>query len=307
MNWRKEGIIWNVLGNRSWASSHAMGPTPIILNDNTIRIYYTSLDKKGRGRPFFIDVDSYDPKKIKYTGTEPVLDIGKKGMFDDNGLMVTSLVTAPNNKIYMYYAGFEICKNIRYRILSGLAISEDEGVSFKRVMDTPLLERTSSEAFFRGGPFVLYDQYKYKLWYVAGSNWITLNGKEMPVYDLRYQESSDGLRWCETGTVSMEVSRSDEYGFGRPWVVINKKNEFELFYSVRRKSYSAYRLGYATSDDGVNWKRKDKQLGLDVSKNGFDSDAIMYSSIINCHGSTYCFYNGNDFGKDGIAVAILEH
>ena len=145
------------------------------------------------------------------------------------------------------------------------------------------------------------------MWYVAGSNWINLNGKEMPVYDLRYQESPDGLSWCETGTLSMKISQSDEYGFGRPWVVKNKKNQFELFYSVRRKSFSAYRLGYATSDDGVNWKRKDNQLGLDVSKNSFDSDAIMYSSIINCHGSTYCFYNGNEFGKDGIAVAILDH
>ena len=306
MNWEKLGLIWNITGDMSWAKSHAMGPTPILLDDDTIRVYYTSLDAHGRGRPSFIDVDAKNPKNIKYVHRDYILDIGKPGSFDDNGLMVTSVLNGLNNRIFMYYAGFEICTNIRYRILSGLAVSEDGGLTFHRVSRAPILERSNTEQFFRGGPFVLHDNDIFKLWYVAGSEWIELDGKEMPTYDIRYLESTDGINWHHEGLVTLPITQEDEHGFGRPWILKESSGSYKLFYSVRRKSFAAYRLGYAESEDGVNWDRRDLRMGLDVSDTGFDSDAIMYSAVINVDKLTYCFYNGNNFGESGIAVAVLK-
>ena len=46
--------------------------------------------------------------------------------------------------------------------------------------------------------------------------------------------------------------------------------------------------------------------GLDVSPDGFDSNAIMYSAVVSCGERTYCFYNGNEFGAMGFGVAVLE-
>jgi hypothetical protein len=143
------------------------------------------------------------------------------------------------------------------------------------------------------------------MWYVAGSEWTEIAGKQMPVYDLRYQESGDGVRWRPQGSISMALEGVEEHGFGRPWVVKRGPNDYQLFYSIRRRSLGAYRLGYAESRDGLQWTRKDGEMGLDVSASGFDSQAIMYSAVISAHGRTYCFYNGNGFGEQGFAVAEL--
>jgi hypothetical protein len=205
----------------------------------------------------------------------------------------------------MYYAGFEICQNIRYRIFTGLAISRDDGLSFQRFSVAPILDRSDNERFFRGGPFVILDDGVYKLWYVAGSEWIEINNKAMPVYDLRYQVSKDGCHWQDHGRISMPISDPDEHGFGRPWIVKSANEDYELFYSIRKISVGAYRLGYATSRDGISWKRNDSGMGLDISENSFDSSAIMYAAVIRANDKTYCFYNGNEFGIDGFAVAEL--
>lgn len=305
MRWRKLGVVWNTDGSTAWAKTHGMGPTPFRLNDDVIRVFITCLDEKGRGRPGYVDVAAQDPTRVLGVSPCATIDIGEPGTFDDNGLMVISIVQPEIGTLFMYYAGFELCTHIRYRIFSGLAVSIDGGMSFQRHSRAPILDRTDDELFFRGGPFALYDEGVFKLWYVAGSKWTSLNDKLMPVYDLRYQESKDGIHWSDTGKLSMAITGKDEHGFGRPWVVKRAPNDYQLFYSIRRRSFAAYRLGYAESTDGINWLRKDEEMGLEVSPGGFDSDAIMYSAVISISDKTYCFYNGNNFGERGFGVAEL--
>ena len=49
---------------------------------------------------------------------------------------------------------------------------------------------------------------------------------------------------------------------------------------------------------------KRKQL-LTMQKKGY-TDAIMYAAPIEIDGKLYVFYNGNNFGRDGFAAAVLE-
>ncbi|EJN00865.1 hypothetical protein [Herbaspirillum sp. YR522] len=304
MKWRKLGLVWRNDATQPWSRSHAMGPTPFRLDDRTIRVFVTCLDEQGRGRPGYVDVDATDPTRVLGVSSDAVMDIGEPGSFDDNGLMPLSIVRVPSGDLWMYYSGFEICTRIRYRILSGVAVSNDNGATFRRLSSTPVLERTDTERFFRGGPFAMVDQGVFRLWYVAGSEWTMLNGKAMPVYDLRYQESADGVTWGDTGTLSMALTGADEHGFGRPWVVKSERG-YQLFYSIRKRSLGAYRLGYAESADGLHWVRKDEEMGLDVEDGDLASEAIMYSAVIESCGKTYCFYNGNNFGEQGFCVAEL--
>lgn len=305
MKWCKLGVVWNTNGKSAWAKTHGMGPTPFRLNNEVIRVFITCLDDQGRGRPGYVDVAVQDPTRVLGVSPCAVLDIGAPGTFDDNGLMAISIVQPESSTLFMYYAGFELCTHIRYRIFSGLAVSKDGGATFERYSRTPILDRNDDELFFRGGPFAMFDEGVFKLWYVAGSEWTSLNGKLMPVYDLRYQESKDGIHWSDTGKLSMAITGEDEHGFGRPWVVKRGPNDYQLFYSIRRRSFAAYRLGYAESTDGINWVRKDDEMGLDVTPGEFDSDAIMYSAVISVGDKTYCFYNGNNFGEQGFGVAEL--
>jgi hypothetical protein len=305
MQWRKLGIVYSPDGSQPWAQSHAMIPTPVLLENGILRIYCTMCDDQMIGRPGYVDVNPQNPLEIFAVSKEPLLDVGLPGTFDENGVLPCSVV-AVGSRYFMYYVGFELGTKIRYRLLTGIAVSEDAGQTFKRLKNTPILERSDAELYFRGGPFALWQQNRMRLWYVAGSHWTDLGGKSMPLYDLKYQESVNGIIWQDEGILSLAATSADEHGFGRPWVVRRGENAYQLFYSIRKRSVRAYRMGYAESKDGLHWTRKDNELGLDVSPGSFDSDAIMYAAVITVGAKTYCFYNGNDFGRFGFAVAELS-
>lgn len=303
MIWKVLGMVRNPIFGQKFASSHSMGPTPIQISEDVIRVYFTCLDENGIGRPAFVDVSSENPTRVLGVSDRPLLDVGLRGTFDDNGIMVTSVIRLSDSRYFMYYSGFELCEKIRYRILSGVAISSDGGNTFSRFSSTPILERSDDELFFRGGPYVMEDEGIFKMWYVAGSEWLDIEGKQMPVYELKFLESGDGLNWGKTGKIVLSISKEDEHGFGRPWILKNEDGCYELFYSIRRKSLSSYRLGYANSLNGTTWTRKDEEMNLDVEQNSPYSNAIMYSAVININERTFCFFNGNEFGKEGFLVS----
>lgn len=305
MKWTKLGIVYCPDGSLQWARTHAMIPTPVRLDATTIRVFFGSLDADGRGRPGFVDVAAQDPTRVLSVAQNPLLDLGRPGTFDEAGVIPCSVFRDRTSTWRMYYAGFELGRRIRYRLLTGLATSAD-GVHFKRVSPTPVLERTAAELYFRCGPQCVETQDGYRMWYVAGSAWETIQGKEMPVYDIRYAESADGIVWPAQGRVVLPITGKDEHGFGRPWVLPDESGGYRMFYSVRRRSLRAYRLGYARSADGLNWARSDDDLGLDVTPGAFDSDAIMYAAVIEVDGRPFAFYNGNEFGRAGVAVARLQ-
>ena len=68
-----------------------------------------------------------------------------------------------------------------------------------------------------------------------------------------------------------------------------------------------YRMGYAESQNGLNWERMDEKVGIDVSATGWDSEMIQYPYVFNHKNKKYMLYNGNDYGKEGAGLAVLEH
>lgn len=305
MHWEKHGLVYGPDGSLPWAVSHAMIPTPVRIDEKRIRVFITVCDAVGIGRPGYVDVSVADPTRVLSVGKIPLLEIGDHGTFDENGVLACSVLNEGEGKMLMYYVGFELGTKIRYRLLSGLAESYDHGETFVRVKKTPVLERSDSELYFRCGPCCIKDIRAFKMWYVGGDQWMDMKGKQMPVYDIRYIESQDGIHWPEKGEVQIRISAEDEHGFGRPYVIPNPRGGYRLFYSVRRISYGAYRLGYAESADGRNWVRMDDKINLDVSPGKFDSDAIMYAAPIQIGERLFVFYNGNDFGREGFGVAEL--
>jgi len=305
VKWRKRGVVWQPDGEATWARRYASCPTPLKLKDGSLRIYVQSRDDQNVGRVGYVDLDPGDPTKVLRASKRPVLDVGRPGSFDDNGVFQTSVVRAADGRLFMYYVGFELCHRIRYRLLTGLATSEDHGETFRRIGDTPILERSGTELFFRCAPFVLREEGRFRMWYVAGSQWVAVDGKSMPVYDIRYIESSDGVRWPNEGRVVLPITGANEHGFGRPYV-LRDGARMRMFYSIRRKVPAQYRMGYAESADGLDWRRLDSELGLDVSPSGWDSESVAYAAVVESGGRTWMFYNGNDFGATGFGVAELE-
>lgn len=301
MQWVKKGHIFCADHTNAWALSYAAIPTPHQLNDQILRIYCAFRAGGNVSRIGYVDVLAENPQEILGVSPVPVLDIGEPGMFDDNGVVPTSIVSH-ENKLYLYYGGFQLGSHVPYFMFGGLAISHDGGQSFTRCQRTPIIDRSDSEPFFRTAQFVLNEGNTWKKWYVAGDRWIEHNGKKLPFYSMKYLESRDGVHWGEEGYVCFEPHK-DEHGFGRPYVFY-EQGLYKMFYSIRSLS-RGYRLGYAESSNGKDWIRKDHEMGLDISDQGWDSEAVCYCARFAYRGKTYLFYNGNNYGETGFGYAEL--
>ena len=78
-------------------------------------------------------------------------------------------------------------------------------------------------------------------------------------------------------------------------------------YGFRQDSSRGYRLGYARSTDLKNWVRDDSVAGIDVSSEGWDSQMQCYPHLFESDGKVYLLYNGNEFGRYGFGLAMLEN
>lgn len=304
MQWQKEGFIYCPDGSLDWAQNYACAPTPLLIAPDKLRIFVSFCDSDMMGRAAYVDVDPNDPKKILCVSDKPILDIGQAGHFDESGIMPTCVLSV-GEKLYMYYVGYQRGQKVRYYQFSGLAISIDQGESFSRVQVVPILERSQEESLNRTAPFVIFEEGVFRMWYVAGSEWTEIDGKSMPVYNLHYAKSIDGIHWPNQGKRCLDFQNEDEYVIGRPWL-IKEEGGYKMFLSSRTRS-KGYRIGYAESNDGVNWTRLDQLMDLDISKTGWDSEMLAYASIFQYQDKTYMFYNGNDCGRTGFGYAILKH
>ena len=171
--WRKMGIIFDARGSHALAKSHTMVPCPMRMSDR-VRLYYTSCCEKGVGRPFFVDLDITDLTKVIGCSDGPVMDIEMLALLMRTVWICCSLVGLNDEKILMYYAGFELGAKIRYRLLSGLAQSLDGGFSFQESKTPQYSNAQIQNSHFRGGPFALKTNKNFEMWYAAGSRWLLL-------------------------------------------------------------------------------------------------------------------------------------
>lgn len=301
MKWIKKGLIYGPKGQSDWANNSVLQPTPWIKDKKTIRIFAGFRNKQGVGRVGYIDVLASNPSKILKVSQKPVFDIGQPGAFDDNGVIPCAIVQRGKN-LYMYYAGYQKAQHVRFLVFSGLAISKDKGNSFSRYSNVPILERSHNEFLFRAVHSILYDKGKWRVWYGAGNHFIQGKGKTLPVYDIRYMESKDGIHFPQKGIVCLPLGPK-EHRVGRPYV-IKRNGVFEMYFGYATKTIP-YRLTYASSNDGIHWTRNDATLGFTYTKRGFDSKMSAYPAVVTVQGKTYLFYNGNNYGKMGVAYAQL--
>jgi predicted GH43/DUF377 family glycosyl hydrolase len=304
MKWRKMGRIYAPDGRLPWARKFAFPPVPYFLNEEVIRMYVASCDEHMVGRIGYVDISADDPLQVLRVSEHPVLDIGTPGAFDENGILPTCIVEV-NGKLYLYYVGYQLGLKVRYYQFEGLAMSIDGGDSFVRAQRVPVTDRTDQELLNRTSAFVRRRDGRFQMWYVGGSEWTVIDGKPMPVYNIRHMESADGINWPAEGRVCIDHTREGEYAFGRPFVI--EENDRQLmFYSSRTRS-QGYRIGYAESTDGENWTRRDDEIGIDVSASGWDSQMLAYACVVRHKDKVYMFYNGNNYGETGFGYAELEH
>jgi predicted GH43/DUF377 family glycosyl hydrolase len=304
MIWDKKGIIYAPPHDGSWRDNSALTPTAFLLSDDVIRVFASFRDPNGVGRIGYLDVSAESPSEVVGTSEKPVLGVGARGMFDDNGVILGDVLRV-NGKIYMYYVGFQLVDKVKFLAYSGLAISEDGGDTFTRNSNTPVLDRADEGMYIRAIHSVIHENGVFKVWYAVGNGWEVIGGKEFPQYDINYLESRDGIAFTGSGTKCIYNDRRNlEYRIGRPRVYrVDDGYVMNFTYGTTDGRYQA---GQAFSRDGREWCRDDESLGLKPSGTSWDSTHLSYPSVIKTpQGRIFAFYNGNNMGEEGFGYAEL--
>ena len=300
-NWEKQGLIFKPSSDLWWNRTHAMIPVPEKLEGSLYKIYYSGRDDRNISHIGYIIVDLNNINNIQKIISEPILKPGEIGCFDDNGVTPSCSIKI-KGEIYLYYIGWNPGHNVRMHLFGGLAISKDNGKTFKRYSHAPIIERCRVNPYLNTAPFVIKEQENWLMYYVSGTEWIH---KDLPRYNIQIAMSHDGLKWERDGTIAIDFKDDNEMALARPWV-IKDDDIYKMWFSCKGdvNKGDGYRLGYAESSNALDWKRMDDHVGITVSEDGWDSEMIEYAAVVKHQEKYYMFYNGNNYGENGIGLAV---
>ena len=307
MKWIKKGLIFENTGQFGILKTHTQCPAPLVLEDR-IRVYFSARMEDQQSLPVYIDINKTNPSKIIHINSSPILEFGRKGTFDENGITVGS-VMKKDDKVFLYYLGWSMCKTVPYKNFIGLAVSCDEGKSFKKMHEAPVIPANEYNPIGCTVPTLLKNGNEIMAYYASIAKWIEIDSRLENVYFITYATSKDGVYFVPSGKTVIEPK--DEFEASVRPAILKIKDTYHMWFSYRGShgfregGGSAYHIGYATSKDLINWERNDKLAGIEASETGWDSQMICYPAITQVGEKIYMFYNGNGFGKSGFGYAEL--
>lgn len=298
--WKKRGLVFCPDQNFGWMQTHAAVPIAERIEGDLYRIYFSTRDATNRSRTGYVVIDLQRPQAILELSENPVLDIGALGTFDDSGAMATWLAEW-NGQRYLYYIGWNLGVTVPFRNSIGLAMGSPTR-NFEKIYEGPIVDRTVREPHFCASCCVIPGADVWRMWYLSCTGWEVKDGRASHHYHIKYAESDDGVDWRRTGQVAIDFEDSQEYAISRP-SVLYEGGLWRMWYSHRG---AAYRIGYAESENGIDWSRRDALAGISVSETGWDSEMIEYPHVFQHDGQTFMLYNGNGYGATGVGLAVLE-
>ena len=301
MKWIKKGLIIRPRRDLDWMLTHAWVPFAERLTGDNYRIYFAGRNNLNLSQTGFVEIDINRPHEVLNFSKRPAFELGALGTFDDSAVIPSWIVNEGGEK-YLYYIGWMQGKRVPYYASLGLAFSPDGGQTFQRHSRGPLLERNDIDPYMTASACVRREGNRWRMWYLTNTQWTIENGEPRPKYHIKYAESPDGIHWERKGIVSIDFESEQEYAISRP-CVLQENGIYKMWYSHRGENY---RIGYAESADGIVWERLDHRAGIDVSASGWDSKMIEYPFVFEHDGAKYMLYNGNDFGREGIGLAVLD-
>ena len=223
----------------------------------------------------------------------PVLDLGADGEWDDTHVADPSVIL--NNDVYqMWYEGHD---GSNWRI--GYATSDD-GITWTKHHNNPVLDLGADGEWddqSAGDPTVLFDNGIYKMWY---------KGNDGATWRIGYATSDDGINWTKHPSNPIlnlgDDGEWDDTHVGDPCVLLDN-NVYRMWY--RGNDVSNTRIGYATSDDGINWTKYPNNPVLDLGSDGAWDDANHEKPSVLLDNEVYkIWYSGSDGTNWRIGYAV---
>src|SRR5712664_759493 len=155
--WRKLGKAFTPqeVSGRAWLREFAQAPATLIF-ERFIRVYFSCRpppDENGQYVSYsaYVDLDRSNLFKILHVSENPILGLGGRGEFDEFGIYPVS-VARSGREVRAYYGGWTRCESVPFNVAIGLATSRDEGKTFTKLGNGPVVSYTPDEPFILSGP-----------------------------------------------------------------------------------------------------------------------------------------------------------
>ncbi len=313
--WKKLGKVFtpqDVTG-RPWLKEFAQAPATLVFDD-FVRVYFScrpQADGQGLYVSYsaYVDLDRADLFKVRHVSEQPILSLGGLGEFDEFGTYPVSVLRTEDT-VRAYYAGWTRCESVPFNVAIGMAVSDDGGKTFIKSGKGPLLSYTPDEPFVLSGPKIRCYNDVWYLFYIAGRKWKLVEGRAEPVYKIRMAISHDGIHWRKLNTDLIKSRIEADEAQASPDVFF-AQGRYHMFFCYRYSSHyrgkqNGYRIGYASSDNLIDWVRDDSKAGIDVSEQGWDAEMISYPHVFELDGQIYLAYLGDQVGRYGFGLAVLD-
>ena len=315
MRWEKLGKIFDPAEHKLSEGCTAFAKSPqALVFDEFVRIYFCAQKKTANGKylscPQYVDFNKGFDRVLRLSNG-PVVELGRLGEFDEHGIFPINALRH-EEKVWAYTSGWSRRVSVSIDMSIGLAISEDEGAHFQKYgQGGPVMAASHNEAFLVGDPFVQHLNGLFHMWYIFGTAWERpdVDGEAERFYKIAHATSTDGVNWVRDGkAIVADRLRSECQALPTVFQAGGRYHMYFCYrsaYDFRQNKDNAYRLGYAYSDDLIQWHRDDVQSGIDVTEGAWDSDMMCYPNTFECDGKIYLLYNGNEFGRHGFGLAKL--
>lgn len=318
MKWKKLGRIFDpaehVLPNN--CVQFAQSPQVLVFDD-FVRIYFSTREVDKRNGKYLSHIAFVELRKnlrdVIRVSDKTVIPLGGLGCFDEHGIFPMNVLRR-GDAVYGYTCGWNRRVSVSVDTAIGLAVSRDDGLTFERVGAGPVLAASLHEPYLVGDGFVKVIGGVFHMWYIFGTCWKRFSADAPPdrTYKIGHAVSGDGITWVkeEARQIIPDSLGADE-SQALP-TVIAIDGRYHMFFCYRQSSdfrknkERGYRIGHASSADLAEWTRDYDSPLLDVTPGAWDSDMLCYPHAFECDGKVYLLYNGNEFGRCGFGLAVLE-
>jgi hypothetical protein len=300
--WKKDGQVFeaDIPG-----FTHGSHPCAIHYKDNIFVVAFTCRDASRRSH-VFLSYASVSGGKVTLIGSPKVALLpGDPGTFDCDGVISVCLIKH-KEQLYLYYVGWQNLPEGLWICDTGRAKLDAVNLTLTKEFLGPVLGRDKHNPLFAAATAFHIRDDVWHTWYNSGVKWEKTDKGWHHHYGIHHAQSPDGVDWvCDPG-LCIPFADEYEYAFGRPTVFYTDGTYFMWFAHRASKDIETYRIGFASSSDGLAWDRNDAISGIDVSPGGWDSEMICYPYVFEHAGDMYMLYNGNGYGRTGFGAAVLE-
>jgi hypothetical protein len=316
MRWIKHGRIFDPTLHKlpNGCQQFAQSPQALVFDD-FVRIYFSTraVDTNGKflSHVAFVDMQK-NLRDMIGISAKSVIRLGDLGCFDEHGIFPMN-VLRHGDAVYGYTCGWSRRVSVSVDTAIGLAISRDDGLTFQRIGDGPVLAASLHEPCLLGDGFVKVIDGVFHMWYIFGTGWKCYASGAVPerTYKIAHATSQDGIEWVKEEARQIIPDRLGPDECQALPTVIGMDGRFLMFFcyresfDFRKAAGRGYRIGHAWSDDLQNWTRADELLVLEGTPGEWDSDMQCYPHVFECDGKVLLLYNGNEFGRHGFGLAEL--